>query len=413
MANTSSRQPLPSELALHRSKGYLFELGNFTQRPTILEAALNPAPAGSFCSTATDVARFMSAHLSAGCYGNGCILRPATVELMHRRHFAHDPRVNGFAHGFWELDTSGQRIIGHAGSHFIFSSLLLLFPQHRLGVFVATNSTGSAAFLANNFVDRTFPQQVPPVAKVSSIGTGAARLSGTYHMTMGRSESTPEKLFGLLMAFGFKAQGEGLTVSLPWGNERYVEIEPMVFREATRDTRVIFHAAPHGKLQAFYGPTPVTALIKNRWFESLGWNLGLLGFCLLMFVTYTIAVIVRTLVRLRKTEGRSSTPSEYLIAGCGLAVSIVGIALLVSIVVFLGDMVGLYLGHVPLWWLVQSLSVALVVLTCLIVLGVEHAWRSSRLTPVRRVHLSLVAASAGGLVWFTYFWNLLGSHLGP
>jgi hypothetical protein len=275
---------------------------------------------------------------------------------MRTQSFTHDPHVNGMAHGFWELDMNGQRIIGHAGSHFIFNSLLMLFPEQKLGVFVATNSQGGNAIVGAHyagfeqaFVDHYFPQNLPALTPPADFAQRAASFAGSYHLTNGRSDTTPQKLMSMIMAVNVQADKDGLIATLPSGQERFVEIEPMVFRQVNGGDLVAFRQDGDGNItQGFLRSVPVTALIKNRWFETPGFNLILLGLCVVLFLSYEIAAGVSLIVR-RKRANR--TPATWLERA---AQWVAGPLCLLSLLVLIGafasifNMYGLYIGDLPL-----------------------------------------------------------------
>src|SRR5205085_12534314 len=119
------------------------------------------APAGSVSSSASDMAKFMLAHLEGGAFGGGRILAESTVARMHTQTFTHDPRLPGFALGFYEKSSHGLRIVGHGGDTRWFHSDLALVPSERLGVFVSYNtaSGGGVSFgpFLNQFLDHYYP----------------------------------------------------------------------------------------------------------------------------------------------------------------------------------------------------------------------------------------------------------------
>lgn len=123
MTRSSFRQPLPPELAPLMSSGYMLASDEAKPFETI-----GPFPAGSMSSTATDMSKFMLAHLQEGRLGEGQILRPETARLMHSRLFAIDPAANAMCYGFYEESRNGRRIIGHGGDTVLFHSDLHLLP---------------------------------------------------------------------------------------------------------------------------------------------------------------------------------------------------------------------------------------------------------------------------------------------
>ncbi len=416
MAHTTSRQPMPAALSDSLSQCYLVVKDAYQPQAVFAEVAINAAPAGSFRASAADMARFMIAHLNDGRYGAVSILQPATAQLMHRQSFSHDPRVNGMAHGFWELDMNGQTIIGHAGSHFIFNSFMMLFPDHSLGVFIATNSRGGSAFISDNytafeqaFVEHYFPKTVSAFTSPPDFAQRAGRFNGSFHMTYNRSDSTPEKLVAMIMSLKVQADQDGLSVTMPSGQLRFVEVEPLVFRQVDSDQRLVFRADDNGTItRGFYSPIPLTALIKSRWFETPGFNLPLLGLCGVLFLSVLISAPVAFLVQ-RKRANPAPAPrlarAAWLVA---VLMSLLSLLLLFGALASLFNIYGLYVGNVPLWTFIPAISIVVTLLALEMIGFTALAWTQRFWGLTGRIHYTLVTLAAVGFVWFMHFWNILG-----
>ena len=163
MYHSTFRQPVPSDLASDLAIGYSYTNGRFVAGEINF---VHDAPAATMCTTATDLAKFMIAHLQGGRYKGVHILQEDTVKEMHQQQFTNDPRVNGWTYGFAEATDNNQRIITHEGIYDEFYSYLILLPEHELGVFVSYNSYGGipARFeLMKVFLDRYFPVEKLPV----------------------------------------------------------------------------------------------------------------------------------------------------------------------------------------------------------------------------------------------------------
>jgi hypothetical protein len=415
MTHTTSRQPIPAALNADMTQGYIFANDEY-QPESAFNMIANVAPAVAFRSTASDIARFMIAHLNDGRYGETSILQSGTARRMHRQSFSHDPRVNGMAHGFWELDMNGQTIIDHAGSHPIFNSLMMLLPDHHLGVFIATNSQGGNTFIGQNFtvfpqafVDHYFPKTVPAITPPADFAQRARRFSGRFHLTLSRSDSTPEKLFAMLMAVKIQADQTGLNVTLPSGTLRFIEVDPLVFRRVEREEFLVFHEDADGAItEAFYSQIPITALLKSRWFETPSVNLPLLGLCTVLFLSALISALVAFFVR-RKRANRAPSPRLAQAARLtAVLVSMLSPLILFSAFASNVNIYGVYIGELPLWTVASPLTivVALLVLAMIVFTVLAWAQRFWRLTG--RIHYTLVTLTAVGFVWFMSFWNLLG-----
>jgi CubicO group peptidase (beta-lactamase class C family) len=124
--------PIPEDLAT----GYFYENGEQIAQPVDYDSDY---PGGSMVSTASDMAKFMGAHLQDGRYGDTSILRPETAEEMHQSQFTMEPGKFAATYGFLEGFKNGQRLIGHAGSIRGFGNTLQLIPEHDLGYFFSFN----------------------------------------------------------------------------------------------------------------------------------------------------------------------------------------------------------------------------------------------------------------------------------
>ena len=162
MQRSTFRQPLPIELAPNMAVGYTYENG--VNKAGEFEYFNGTMPIGSMSTTSTDMAKFMIAHLEDGRYGSVRILQEATAQEMHRRHFTHDPRINGMCYGFYEGNLNDQKIIEHGGDTLYFHSLLVLLTEENVGLFVSFNSLdrtptnpGARVELLHAFLDRYYP----------------------------------------------------------------------------------------------------------------------------------------------------------------------------------------------------------------------------------------------------------------
>ncbi len=154
MAHTTAHWPVPPELRARASVGYAYEDGAFQVYPELIGQWM-ALPAGGMGASATDMARFMIAHLQNGRYSDANIaeariLKETTAQQMHSTLFTHDPRLQGTAYGFFDFSDNGQRTIGHSGEAEPMQSLLLLLPEQELGIFVAYNSLGGGELISQH-----------------------------------------------------------------------------------------------------------------------------------------------------------------------------------------------------------------------------------------------------------------------
>ncbi len=149
MNSTTPALDIPYDLKKNVSNGYSFKNG---KHKIIKFELMEDAPAGSMSATASDIAKFMLAHLRLGKYKNKRILKEKTAAMMHKTHFRHDSRLNGMALGFIESNHNSRKIIGHTGNIEAFHSILALLPEHDLGIFISYNTDTAAKLTYGPFL---------------------------------------------------------------------------------------------------------------------------------------------------------------------------------------------------------------------------------------------------------------------
>jgi CubicO group peptidase (beta-lactamase class C family) len=414
MTQTTGRQPLPAHLASSMSEGYHRAQGTWQSRP--FENTMGGSPAGSMSSTASDMARFMIAHLAGGALEDARILHEDTARLMHARAFAHDPRLPGFALGFFEMSSHGLRIIGHGGNTTWFHNTLALIPEHDVGIFVSYN-TDSAASLSTGplvwaFLDHYFPASVPPLPVPADAASRAAGLVGTYRFNRG-SHSNFQKAMGLAMSITFRMSDGVLTAATPLGYLRGIEEEPLLFREEHGHGRVAFRTDESGRAtHAFVSMVPMMALERVPWHGVPALHLAVLGGALVVFASVLLVGASRT-VRIWRGHEAGAPPALRLARRAMAAAAAANIGFVVALLVVAVDLdVLTYLsGPMTGFMVALAFPVAGAAFAALAAGGLVTAARRGEGDVCARVRLS--AAIAVGLLfaWSLNYWYLLGWRL--
>src|SRR5215212_5063445 len=437
MVHTTARSSMPPDIRAHTSVGYVYEDGAFQEFPDTSEMGQTeleyadigqPAlvPAGDMQSSATDMARFMIAHLQDGRYGDpntaeAHILNKSTLRRMHSTLYAPDPRILGTTYGFFDFTDNGQRAIGHSGgSDPIFTQLVLL-PDQNLGVFVAYNSQGGKELINQHLgFQRAFFDHYYPAPAVESIkppadfAERAGRFVGAYQITggeVGTSETTIEKVGG---RFGMgtvqiSEGGDGtLLFKNPWAEWRFAEVKPLYFRQVDGPFHILFQEDDKGRVTRMVTDyTPMFAFEKLAWYETPAFNMALAAGCVLAFLSM-IAVAAMRIIRNRRQSGyRKADPRGARVAyRIVVSISVLNLLFVVGTVVW-GNPVPLF-GVSMVYKIVLGLGVLAAVLTVGALLYSVVAWKRSYWGIVTRVHYTLVTVAAVAFVWFLNFWNLLG-----
>lgn len=244
-------QPLPSNLSSHMSKGY--RLG--TDPPVDFEV-VTAFPAGSLSSSSADMAKFMIAHLQDGKGTDGTILKPETAKLMHERLLPQDPSMNSMAHGFYEENRNGLRIIGHGGDTIAFHSDLHLIKEKNVGFYISYNSGGkgeasSRTMIWEAFLDRYYPYTVAP-GDNSNAKSEAESVAGNYESSR-RSDTSFFNLASLIGQAAVTPTEDGKLIIPPFTDpngvpKKFVRVAPMTFRDENGQDRVMFKKDESGKI---------------------------------------------------------------------------------------------------------------------------------------------------------------------
>ena len=190
----------------------------------------NTYPASDINSTATDMARFMIAHLQYGTLEGKRILSEKSAREMQQTHFRNHPKIPGFAYGFQEGTQNNLRFIEHGGNMDDgYSALMTLVPEKNLGIIVASNredgTFGLALAIKNAVLNRYIPaqtkQEVPKTPNPSP--DALKKFAGKYRTIMYCHTCPPAYVPN---SFEVKVTDDGM---LSFLGGRWKQIEPMLF----------------------------------------------------------------------------------------------------------------------------------------------------------------------------------------
>jgi CubicO group peptidase (beta-lactamase class C family) len=411
MAHSTFRQPLPPSMAADISVGYKFENGVFSAQDFELINGL--APAGSLSTTAVDIAKFMIAHLQNGRFGETRILGEETAKLMHSRLFAHDPSLDGNAHGFWEWKYNGVDTIGHGGDTIYFHSMLGLIPAQNVGFFVSYNSVGGEGSprmqLMASLLDRYNPRPEQPEPKPSpDFKARVQKFAGLYLATRVNS-STIEKLGRLMSTLKVKPTASNTLLFSGLGEPRqYVEVSPLVFKEVGGQNTAIFQEDGQGRIvRLFMSQVPIMAFIKLEGLDKPSFHAWLAVMCALLFLStwlWPVRFIARKICGRRLEERQAPKAARWLAFLMSLSCLVFAIAL----IILLSEPMQLIFGLPKSAKIFLELPWAAAVLGIGMLVFVIKAWTKKYWCRCARVHYTLVLLALLAFFWLLNYWNLLG-----
>ena len=416
MTHSTFKQPLPAGLAPFMSSGYRLASDQPGQFETV-----NPFPAGSMSSSATDMAQFMIAHLQEGQLGEARILKPETARLMHSRLFALDDAANAMCYGFYEETSNGQRIIGHGGDTIYFHSDLHLILDQKVGFFVSYNSAGKSGGLGDSprttlwsaFLDRYYPHSVR-AQPVEGAKEAPKAVSGTYTLSR-RGETSFIKLASLLGEFTITPAGDNdIEVSLLTGAngkpKRWQAVSATTFIERDGQDKLVFKPDQNGKLQMIL---PFPFFIGQSVGKLENGKLLLLVFGVSLFIMLATLILWPVAWGVRRHYGHKLelTSAERLLR---FGVRIVFILDLVFIASFL-LLLTYGLTHLEIlssqgtkwFYLVQTIGVIGAIGTIVALLNAVFSWKSKRKRIWGKLASTIMLLACLGLLWFSFAGNLL------
>ncbi len=426
MMHSTVQSPIPADLQPLASVGYTYVNGAFQPFP---EYIAQPAglPSGMHQASVTDMARFMIAHLENGRYSDeympeARMLKESTAQEMQSTLYTPDPRLLGMAYGFADMSDNGQRTLGHQGYGPPMSSQLLLLPDQHLGVFVVYNSLGArdGALTTQHygfqraFFDHYYPASaVVPIQSPADLTKQAGRFVGLYRFANSHA-TTPEKVMGLLGidTLEISTPGDGtLLLSMGGPEFRFVEVEPLYFRQVDGPFAIVFREDGTGRIAyLFTDLMPQYAAVKLDWYETPGFNMALALGCVLVFLSIAPVAVIR-LVRSRRlgSDGRAASRGTRTAGWIVVGICLLNLLFLVGVVLKFPPVQPSELHSLSL---ITEITLGLGVLSAVLTVGAlvytVLAWKNSYWSIAGRAYYTLVTIAAVAFVWFLNYWNWLG-----
>jgi CubicO group peptidase (beta-lactamase class C family) len=408
MRHTTVRQPVPAALTKDLVTGYKYAGGKF--QPQGFELTHTRA-AGCMSASAADMARFMIAHLQNGRYGGNRILSETTAQTMHSPLFTNAPGISPVLHGFMQGAWNGERTIGHGGGMVCCVTWLSLLPEHNTGFFISLNCDKGGSALGGflkSFMDHYYPPpEIVELKPTKPIPDRVAQCVGEYS-SLQRSFTSLTKLAAIMDTINVRVDTDGYLVvtGMEAAPKKWVELEPLLFREAKGRRRLAFRADAAGNItHLFLGPDG--AMVKLRWYETSTFHHAVAGISILVMLS---ALVVWPIVafRLRGRRGPESPPRSARLLAWIMGLSF----LLFFICVLQGAADPQQFGFGVPSLLQRALWLPLVAIPLFAATAWSsfRSWKREYWSLAGRLHYSLVTVAGLALLGWLYYWNLLGFH---
>jgi CubicO group peptidase (beta-lactamase class C family) len=408
MDRSTFEQPVPDAIDGTLSKGYTTPNGGYREGDF---EYVGMQPAGSMTTTATDMARFVRAHLQGGATAEGRVLESDPRDTMHRRRFGNDDRLNGMCFGFYEMSRNDVRIVGHGGDTEQFHSLVALFPERDVGLFVSYNSPGGIQArdeLLDALVDEYFASE-STTPQPAGEPTRASDVTGTYR-ALRSPYTTSERLLSVQSNVAVSVDDRGRLVTTgPAGSTRWVEVDDLYFEAVDGSDALAFGETDGEVTHLFFDSRPASAYERLAVSERATTHAVAAGLSVLIFLGAVLGWTATGLRRWYRGTQRDDpgSPLRYArrVAGLAAASNLVFVIGLTAVV--LRDPQAALLGDpLPLQVVLLVPPVGLLASVATVALS-GMAWRRGVWRRLTRIQYAAVGAAGVVFALVLRYWNLL------
>ncbi len=414
MTQSTFVQPLPQSLEPKLATGY-----GVASSPPLPLQFVQTGPAGGLSTSATDIARFMIAHLQDGQFGDVHILKPETAQLMHARQFSAAETMNGMVLGFYERSVNNHRIIGHAGDLNGFHSDLYLILDANAGLFISYNSAGNSNYVDRKevwqtFLARYFPYDPPSKPTVPSAVTDSNRVSGVYISSRRSNDSImkPEMIADDIVV---SATPEGL-IQIDREKEfngrlkLWREVGPWLYRAVNGQERVQFQRDPSGRLM-MVTDSPYWVFQRASLTEDKHVNYavlaGVVAILALTLLLWPVAAFVRRHYQRPLTLDRGQSRLRLITR----VICLIDISALVAWIELLQVDPVLTTKWDPCVHAIQCLALIGAIGTVAVIYECCRSWAEPGLWIGSKVMESVIAVASIGYLWLIVNWNVMSLGL--
>ncbi|OZM76230.1 hypothetical protein CFP66_42360 [Pseudonocardia sp. MH-G8] len=373
------------------------------------------APSVGIVTTAADMSRFLLAQLGHPVDGVR-LLAPPVVDLMHREHFGRAQGQPGVTIPLFESFRGDSRLLGHSGEGPGSHSMLTLWPQRGIGLFVAYNGDGlggqppfDGTYRAREELRNAVVDAVAGLPRPSSAGpvTPPGPVSGTYRWVK-FTHRDPAQLFTLLavpdLAVDVVAGGivtRGFSAGAGRSERAWTAEREGVYRSddgSALTFSVVRDGTPWRAATSYNNYSFV--LDRVPWYDELDLHLAAFSAALLSLSTMLAWPAAWLLRRSSRRRGPRAARAARLLAA-GTFVVLIGVAAAGQYAFVLGADAGAVLALHTATSLVIAATAGTVVCAAL-------AWRRRWWSRSGRAHFAILATALAVVLVFVLRYDLVG-----
>jgi len=385
---------------------------------------INDYPAGQMLTTINEFSNFMIMHLNEGLFNGKQILDSLYVDEMQSVRFIHHPKLHSaFGYGFQIDEYQGKKMLSHGGGYPGILTLLRLYPQLNLGVFIAMNGYNSSlnAIVLDEIMNRYFPYTAPqslvkyPLTELPFYDKDVDKFVGSYRFT--RYSHNEIANIGLLLGMlgtelTIWKNDEGMLMMYDLNNKarRLIQVEPLLFQSIDDDYCIKFREDENGNITHLF-TDGVTSLERTPLVYTINFQRTVFAIVTIVFVLISLSGLVKSIIRkLKKSKNNKS--NMFKLAEKSSNIYLIYVLLFgLAMNVFLNpleQMVGFPYGMPWYFYLFQLMPFVFIALTVLFVIKFFAEIKNKTTLKFSIYFNVLFMIVCFTTIWFMNTWNLIG-----
>ncbi|WP_105615302.1 serine hydrolase domain-containing protein [Vallitalea okinawensis] len=415
MMNTSM---LPEVESLSRS--YQYSDGQYKLYPSF--GYFNIYPAGGVLSTASDMGKYMIAHLNDGEYNNVQILSKQSIKKIHNQQETFDPVLTGMGYTYWIREYNNYKLLEHGGYGLGYLTDLCLIPEYNLGIFVTINQGD------NNFPEEAVRAIIDEfLPKKKSLINDKNIETETwldiedfigYYRFLEMTQTTFDKcsVFPYGQDYRVKINQNGQMILEEKGyyfpdQKTYTleRIENMVFKNLEDNQTIVFRKSEDSPtiFMAESNTSHHGTYVQLKWYETPLFQLSLFIVCMTFFIIVMITFLIMKLYSIIRSKYKkiSIKPYNKLIYISVLTSALNAGFIITSLYTFNGRLQYGVPIDVKALLMVPFISLSLIIV--MLITWIKDI-RTGMKYGIRNAYYLVSILISLAYIWFLNYWNLLG-----
>lgn len=243
-------------------------------------------PVGSVTSTGQDMAKYIEFLLGENSQG---IIKDESNQKMFAKNFAMDNELSGIGYVWQRHEINGHTFYEHGGGTANFTSILAIYPEQNMGIFISCNQTSKFELAEYVFV---VAEMLYGKDKEKDAYTGVnSRDIGGYYVPARSSFKRADKFVDFFLYGVPKHITGNPTDGFAIDGEKLVSVGVDAYRE--KNLGYIKFIQKGNNL--YYSPKQFyTSYIRVPWYEGTGWQL----FVILFFIAVSLVGFIISIILL-------------------------------------------------------------------------------------------------------------------